>query len=100
MSKLEKAKERARALETKDAKGAVEAWIEVLKEQDASGEPNPDLVIYNKVGDLWLKLKDPGQAADYYDRAVARDPSFALALANMSIDQLIDRLRQQLPRSP
>ncbi|HKV69877.1 MAG TPA: tetratricopeptide repeat protein [Gemmatimonadales bacterium] len=70
MSKLEKAKERARALETKDAKGAVEAWIEVLKEQDASGEPNPDLAIYNKVGDLWLKLKDPGQAADYYDRAV------------------------------
>ncbi|HYK09512.1 MAG TPA: tetratricopeptide repeat protein [Gemmatimonadales bacterium] len=70
MSKLEKAKERARALEVKDAKGAVEAWIEVLKEQDSSGEPNPDLAIYNKVGDLWLKLKDPGQAADYYDRAV------------------------------
>lgn len=70
MSKLEKAKERARALEVKDAKGAVDAWIEVLKEQDSSGEPNPDLAIYNKVGDLWLKLKDPGQAADYYDRAV------------------------------
>jgi len=70
MSRLEKAKERARALETKDAKGAVEAWVEVLKEQDASGEPNPDLAIYNKVGDLWLKLKDPGQAADFYDRAV------------------------------
>ena len=70
MSRLEKAKERARALEVKDAKGAVEAWIEVLKEQDSSGEPNPDLAIYNKVGDLWLKLKDPGQAADFYDRAV------------------------------
>jgi tetratricopeptide (TPR) repeat protein len=69
-SRLEKAKERARALEVKDAKGAVDAWVEVLKEQDASGEPNPDLAIYNKVGDLWLKLKDPGQAADYYDRAV------------------------------
>ena len=70
MSKLEKAKEKARALELKDARGAVEAWIEVLKEQDASGEPNPDLAIYNRVGDLCLKLKDPGQAADYYDRAV------------------------------
>ncbi|HEX4633383.1 MAG TPA: tetratricopeptide repeat protein [Gemmatimonadales bacterium] len=70
MSRLEKAKERARALEVKDAKGAVDAWIEVLKEQDASGEPNPDLAIYNKVGDLWLKLKDPAQAADFYDRAV------------------------------
>src|SRR5690349_22171550 len=70
MSKLEKAKEKARALELKDAKGAVEAWIEILKEQDASGEANPDLAIYNRVGDLCLKLKDPGQAADYYDRAV------------------------------
>lgn len=70
MSKLEKAKEKARALELKDAKGAVDAWVEVLREQDASGEPNPDLSIYNRVGDLCLKLKDPGQAADYYDRAV------------------------------
>src|SRR5579862_4151238 len=70
MSRLEKAKEKARALELKDAKGAVDAWIEVLKEQDASGEPNPDLAIYNRVGDLCLKLKDPAQAADYYDKAV------------------------------
>ena len=76
MSKLEKAKERARALEVKDAKGAVDAWIEVLKEQDSSGEPNPDLAIYNKVGDLWLKLKDPGQAADYYERVLSVDIRF------------------------
>ena len=70
MSKLEKSKERARALELKDPKGAVEAWLEVLKEQDAEGEPNPDLAIYNRIGDLYVKIKDPGQAADYYDRAV------------------------------
>ena len=69
-SKLEKAKERARALEVKDAKSAVEAWIEVLKEQDAEAEGNPDLAIYNRIGDLFVKLKDPAQAADYYDRAV------------------------------
>ena len=70
MSKLEKSKERARALELKDPKGAVEAWLEVLKEQDAEGEANPDLAIYNRIGDLYVKLKDPGQAADHYDRAV------------------------------
>src|ERR671918_2188482 len=70
MAKLEKLKERARALEAKDPKGALEAWLEILKAQEGEGEPNPGLAIYNRIGDLLLKLKDPAQAADYYDRAV------------------------------
>ena len=70
MSKLEKLKERAKTLEAKDPKAAVEAWLEVLKSQEEEGEANPDLGIYNRIGDLYLKLKDPGQAADYYDQAV------------------------------
>ncbi len=70
MSKLEKLKERARTLEAKDPRGAIEAWLEILKEQDSQAEPNPDLSIFNRVGDLYLKIKDPAQAADYYDRAV------------------------------
>src|SRR5689334_7071160 len=68
MSKLEKLKEKARSLEAKDPKGAIDAWLEILKEQDA--EPNPDLSIFNRVGDLYLKVRDPALAADYYDRAV------------------------------
>src|SRR5204862_3044444 len=70
MSKLEKQKERARSLETKDPRGAIEAWLEALKAQEADGEPNPDLSIYNRIGDLYIKLRDPAQAADYYDQAV------------------------------
>src|SRR2546430_6160580 len=70
MSKLEKQKERARSLETKDPRGAIEAWLAALKAQEADGEPNPDLSIFNRIGDLYLKVKDPAQAADYYDRAV------------------------------
>src|SRR5712671_6836689 len=70
MSKLEKLKEKARSLEAKDPKGAIEAWQQVLKGQEDEGDPNPDLSIFNRIGDLYLKLKDPGQAADYYDRAV------------------------------
>src|SRR5204863_3693920 len=70
MSKLEKLKDRAKTLEAKDPKGAVEAWLEVLKTQEEEGDDNPDLGIYNRIGDLYLKLKDPGQAADYYDQAV------------------------------
>src|SRR5437016_28692 len=70
MSKLEKQKEKARSLETKDPRGAIEVWLEALKAQEDEGEPNPDFSIFNRVGDLYLKVKDPAQAADYYDRAV------------------------------
>src|SRR2546423_8256678 len=67
MSKLEQLKEKAKGLEAKDPRRAVEVWLEVLNNQDDS---NPDLSIYNRIGDLHIKLKDPGSAADYYDQAV------------------------------
>src|SRR5436309_5597972 len=70
MSKLEKLKERARSLEAKDPKGALDAWREALKGQQEEGEANPDLSIYNRIGDLYLKVREPAQAADYYDQAV------------------------------
>src|SRR5882724_9554852 len=70
MSKLEKQKEKARNLEAKDPKGAIEAWQQVLKGQEEEGDPNPDLAIFNRIGDLHLKVRDPAQAADYYDQAV------------------------------
>src|SRR5260370_16070462 len=67
MSKLEQLKEKAKGLEAKDPKKAVEVWLEVLNNQD---EGDPDLSVYNRIGDLYIKLKDPGLAADYYDQAV------------------------------
>src|SRR5204862_6274314 len=70
MSKLEKQKEKARGLEGKDPKGAIEAWVEILKGQEEDPDPNQDLAIYNRIGDLYIKLRDPAQAADYYDQAV------------------------------
>src|SRR5213594_2124820 len=70
MSKLEKLKEQARSLEAKDPKGALDAWREALKGQQEEGEANPDLSIYNRIGDLYTKLRDPAQAADFYDQAV------------------------------
>ena len=73
MSKLEKLKERARTLEAKgDSRIAIDSWLEVLRAQEVESDPNPDLGIFNRIGDLFLKVKDPGQAADYYDRAVDR----------------------------
>src|SRR5881296_2874876 len=72
MSKLEKLKDKAKGLEARDPRGAIEAWLGVLKVQEAEGEPNPDLSVFNRIGDLHLKVKDPAQAADYYDKAVDR----------------------------
>src|SRR5438552_3141680 len=70
MSRLEKLKEKARTLEGKDPKGAIEAWLDVLKGEEEEGDPNPDLSVFNRIGDLYLKVMDPALAADYYDRAV------------------------------
>src|SRR5438105_5026500 len=70
MSKLEQLKEKAKGLESKDPKRAVEIWLEALSMQESEGKANADLSIYNRIGDLHIKLKDPGQAADYYDQAV------------------------------
>jgi tetratricopeptide (TPR) repeat protein len=72
MSKLEKLKDKAKGLEARDPRSAIAAWLEILQAQEAEGDPNPDLSIFNRIGDLYLKVKDPGQAADYYDKAVDR----------------------------
>src|SRR6266704_3375848 len=70
MSRLEKLKQKAKALEAKDPKGAIDAWLEAVKAQEGQAEPDPDLSVFNRVGDLYLKIKDAATAADYYDRAV------------------------------
>src|SRR5437870_12711516 len=70
MSRLEKLKDKAKGLEAKDPRGAIEAWVGVPQAQEQEGEPNPDVSVFNRVGELYLKVKGPGQAADYYDRAV------------------------------
>src|SRR5258708_15657910 len=67
MSKLEQLKEKANLLEAKESEKAVEIWLEVLNNED---ESNLDFSVYNRIGDLYIKLKDPALAADYYDQAV------------------------------
>ena len=38
MSKLERLKEKARTLEARDPKGAIDAWLEALKTEEGEGE--------------------------------------------------------------
>src|SRR2546427_8925933 len=70
MSKLEKLKEKARGLEAKEARAAMAAWLDVIKEQESERDPNPDLSVFNRIGDLAAKVKDSAGAAEWYDRAV------------------------------
>jgi tetratricopeptide (TPR) repeat protein len=70
MSKLEKLKDKARSLESRDPKAAIAAWLDVIKAQESGSEPNPDLSIFNRMGDLYVKVRDSAAAADWYDRAV------------------------------
>ena len=72
MSKLKQLIEKAKGLEAKDPRKAVEIWVEALTSQESEGDSNADLSIYNRIGDLYIKLRDPAQAADYYDQAVDR----------------------------
>jgi len=60
MSKLEQLKEKAKGLEAKDPKKAVEIWLGVLSGQESEGEANPDLSIYNRIGDLYIQVERPG----------------------------------------
>ncbi|HKA59007.1 MAG TPA: tetratricopeptide repeat protein [Gemmatimonadales bacterium] len=70
MSKLEQLKAKAKGLEVRDPKKAVEIWLEALSLQQSDSEGDADLSIYNRIGDLYIRLKDPALAADYYDQAV------------------------------
>ena len=70
MSKLKQLVEKAKGLEARDPRKAVELWVEAIETQESEGDASADLSLYNRVGDLYIKLKDPAQAADYYDKAV------------------------------
>src|SRR5437879_6728018 len=94
MSKLEKHKEKARSLEGKDPKGAIEAWVEILKGQEEDPDANPDLAIFDRIGDLYLKLREPAQAADYYDQAV--DKYAELGFHNNAI-AMCNKVRRNAP---
>src|SRR5207302_10409081 len=97
MSKLEKLKDKAKGLEAKDPKGAIEAWLSVLQAQEVEGEPSSDLSVFNRVGDLYLKVKDPAQSADYCDRAV--DKYAELGFHNNAI-AMCNRVLRNAPARP
>src|SRR5918912_3164721 len=68
---LEKLKDTARKLEQKEEwRKAIEVYLKAIQQADSGAESSPDLSLYNRVGDLYLKINDSTEAVRSYERAV------------------------------
>ena len=67
---LEKLKDTARKYEQKeDWRRAIDVYLKAIAEFESGKEPHPDLSLYNRVGDLYIKVNDPAAAVRSYERA-------------------------------
>jgi tetratricopeptide (TPR) repeat protein len=68
---LEKLKDTARKFEQKeDWRRAIEVYLKAIQQIESGQETSPDLSLYNRVGDLYLKTNDTTAAVRSYERAV------------------------------
>jgi len=68
---LEKLKDSARKFEQKeDWRKAIEVYLKAVQQIESGAESSPDLSLYNRVGDLYLKVNDTAAAVRSYERAV------------------------------
>lgn len=67
---LEKLKDTARKHEQReDWRKAIDVYQRAIQQFETGRDADADLAIYNRVGDLYLKLNDPAAAVDAYERA-------------------------------
>jgi len=68
---LEKLKDTARKFEQKeDWRKAIEVYLKAIQQIESGKDTTPDLSLYNRVGDLYLKVGDTAAAVRHYERAV------------------------------
>src|SRR3990170_2443999 len=68
---LEKLKDTARKLEQKeDWRKAIDVYLKAIHQAEEGTETSPDLSLYNRIGDLYLKTNDTAAAVRSYERAV------------------------------
>lgn len=68
---LEKLKDQARKFEQKeDWRRAIEVYLKAIDEFESGREPTPDLSLYNRIGDLYMKAGDTAAGVKSYERAV------------------------------
>jgi tetratricopeptide (TPR) repeat protein len=68
---LEKLKDSARKFEQKEEwRKAIDVYLKAIQQIETGAESSPDLSLYNRVGDLYLKINDTAAAVRSYERAV------------------------------
>jgi tetratricopeptide (TPR) repeat protein len=73
MANLEKYKDAARKFELKsDWPHAIEALVKAIDEFEKAPDNDADLALYNRLGDLYIKVNDTSHAIEYYERVVDR----------------------------
>src|SRR5687768_2407797 len=69
MSNVEKLKKKAAEFEQKKQfDRALEVYLQIIGQ--AEGQDDRDVTVYNRVGDLYLRLNKTDQAVNYYEQAV------------------------------
>ena len=97
MTSVSKLKDKARDFERKEDWGkAVDAYLQVIAATE-KGDGDAELSLYNRVGDLYLRLGQPGNAVEYYARAAdhygeAGLYNNAIALCNKALRYEPDRV--------
>jgi hypothetical protein len=72
MKSVTKLKDEARKHEQKEEwEKAIHAYLSVLRTGE-EGEGELDLPLYNRVGDLYLRVSKPNDAVRYYEQAADR----------------------------
>jgi tetratricopeptide (TPR) repeat protein len=67
---LEKLKDTARKYEQKeDWRRAIDVYLKAIHEFESGKDQHPDLSLYNRVGDLYMKVNDTAAAVRSYERA-------------------------------
>jgi tetratricopeptide (TPR) repeat protein len=68
---LDKLKDTARKHEQKeDWRKAIEVYLKAIQQVESGKDASNDLSLYNRVGDLYLKVNDTASAVKHYERAV------------------------------
>ena len=105
MTSIAKLKDRARKHEQKeDWKAAIEAYQKVLEAEQTESELELELGLFNRVGDLYLRLGQTDEAVAYYEQAADKyaDAGFfnnAIALCNKALRHRPERAQIYLKLS-
>src|SRR2546423_7253253 len=71
MSNVEKVKKKAAEFEQKKQfDKALEVYLQIIGHAAEQANEEKDVTVFNRVGDLYLRLNKPDQAVNYYEQAV------------------------------